>query len=198
MEKEINDLKQIYLETKTPFDEAQGFADVMMRVESQQQPAFQMRFVAMGLAAILLVFAATLVVFPESKAASAIKAAGKKTYEAVFNPTASPTPTNMPLQELKRKPTDPPTATPTKEQGKSTSAPGQSVSSEKRNPNSVSNNGKVKGTSTHNPTSAPSTQPPQETRGNSEQHRNDTQEKKNENNQSNSNNGNGNGNLKNK
>lgn len=150
MENEINNFKEIYLRTKTPFGYEEGFDEVLEKMKHRKEPIFRHKFLYATLVIILLaLLGSSLLIIPENSTISAIKKASFDAYNNIFNPKITP---DVPVMDnvLRKKPTSTPTlnnAKPTTNPSQKNSTSGQKISNQKKYENSTNNNGNVQGVS---------------------------------------------------
>lgn len=186
MEKEINELKQIYLNTMPPMEATEGFADVLLRLE--KSPSQKFHFSRAFMVAVFFLFATVgiagaIFLSPPNTTLHSVKIATQKAIEQTLNLPA----TNFETLKntIKRLPTSaPPLSTVTPLKSKPTTAPGIEVSEDKKKAqNPTSNDEKVKGVSdTKKPTTIPENpQNQNNSQGNSDAHRNENSNQNNNN-----------------
>lgn len=159
MEKEIEDLKNIYLSTTPPMKEVEGFSDILMRLDNyKEKPVFRYSYLYIGIALVILVALSSLIFVTDNSVSQAIKNRSHNLYNSVFQPTITPA-SSPNLNILEKKPTPTPTkTTQTSENEKSyedqksqkEDTPGFFISNYKKENNPTEKDTDIKGVSNNN------------------------------------------------
>lgn len=109
MENKINEIKNFYLNSKAPFDETQGFSDVLERLERKEEiPYYRKPLLYIALLLILAgVITGSFVFFPNGKITTAVTDTGEGILNTFIKPTV--TPAESKIEEILKKPTPTPT-----------------------------------------------------------------------------------------
>lgn len=179
MEKEIKDIKKIYLSTTTPMSATQGFADVLIRLESgKSKTGYSYKYLYFGLAIALILLVGSFALFPANSVTQAVKKTSQKFYNSVFQPQVTPVESSN-INIIKR-PTATPTLTPTPadaesegifefSNSKKQSTQEKGISEFKKLSNSTQNDEKVKGASEQKENSSSNSSRDDESKGKSDE-----------------------------